>query len=344
MTVKTFADTSAVSVAYAIDAAADETELTATEFSLIPFTQENFTMGKESQQSSAITGDRRVKGQKNTSGSASGGWTTEMGLTPFVMDFFQLAAMNAWEVDSLAADGSEFLYDSDQLQYFVAEKRIAKETGGVLMNYLQRYYGNLVNEFTISFSRSELVTVQVSSMSVFADTAKADATLDEMAGSMATTYTVPTEYEIVDAANNLKNIVLKDSTGTPLDVTFASDLTITISNNVREQPAVNSMFSAGMAAGKVNASLSGTAYFYDDTVLREHMDNGTLAAEITLESAEGTMVLNFPALKAGNPSANAQGENQDYSESLELTAQEGEVTLGSNPVRCTFGAVFTPAP
>lgn len=343
MAVKTFADTSAVSVAYALDNAADSSEVTATDLKLIPFTQENFTMGKESQQSAAITGNRRVTGQKNTSGTASGGWTSEMGLTPFVMDFFQLAAMNEWQDDTVAADGSKFLFDSDELQYFVAEKRISKETGGVPMNYFQRYFGNLVNEFTISFSRSELVNVQVSSMCVFADTANADATGDELAGSLATSYTTPASYEIVDASNNLMNVVLKDGAGNPLDVTFASDLSITIGNNVREQPAVNSVFAAGLAAGKVNASLSGTAYFYDDTVLREHMDNGTLSAEITLETAEGTMTLHFPALKAGNPSANAQGENQDYSESLELSAQEGEVTLGGNPTKCTFAAVFTPA-
>lgn len=344
MPVKTFADTSAVSIAYAISDAADSSEVTATEMTLIPFTQENFTMGKESQQSGAITGDRRVKGQKNTSGSATTGWTAEMGLTSIFRDFFQLAAQNEWEVDSVAADGSEFIYDSDNLQYFLAEKRVSKDTGGTPMNYMQRYYGNLVNELTISFSRSNLVTMQVASMPVFADRDKADATSDPLAGSLVTTYNSPADYEIVDSANNLKNIVLKDSAGNPLDVTFANDLTITIGNNVREQAAVNSMFAAGMAAGKVNATISGTAFYYDDTILKEHMDNGTLSAEVTLETQDGTMVLNFPALKAGNPEANAQGENQDYTESLNLTAQEGEVTLGGDPVKCMFAAVYTPAP
>ena len=70
MAIKSFADTSAVSLAYGFTDAANTAEVDLQELKYIPFTTEGFTMAKEAQVSQAITASRRSKGSKNTKGSA----------------------------------------------------------------------------------------------------------------------------------------------------------------------------------------------------------------------------------------------------------------------------------
>ncbi len=110
MPVKQFADTSAVSIAYAIDAAAKASELSATEFKYVPFTSEEFQLSKEAQQSTAITSDRRPNGSKNTQGSASGSIGTEFGYAPFILDMLKLAVMGAWQEETAGGTSTGAMY------------------------------------------------------------------------------------------------------------------------------------------------------------------------------------------------------------------------------------------
>lgn len=340
MPTKQFADTSAVSIAYAIDAAADATELTATEFMYVPYTSEGFQLAKETQQSTAITSDRRPSGSKNTRGSASGSVGTEFGYAPFILDMLKLAVMGDWVEETAAGTptGGFHIIDGENRQLFVVEKRIRNSIAGVPTNFLERYFGNLVNEATIEIGNGELISFTVNTMAAFGDTASADASTNENAGGMATTYTKPASYEIADSTNNIASIVVKDSAGNPLEAVW-SDATITISNNVREQAGVGSEFAAGMAMGKVGVSMSGTIYYYDDTVLQAHLNNEELSAEVQIQTVEGSFTLMMPKMKAESPSANAQGENQDYTQSLNMSAERGSVTLSESQQECVIAII-----
>lgn len=68
MPIKRYADTSAVSLAYALSNAADESELDIEEMRYIPYTSEGFAMSKDSKQSTAIGGDRRPRGVQEHQG------------------------------------------------------------------------------------------------------------------------------------------------------------------------------------------------------------------------------------------------------------------------------------
>lgn len=332
--IRSFADTSAVSLAYALDNAANSTELTATEFNYIPFTQEGFQLSKDSQMSTAISGDRRPSGSKNTKGSAAGSATVEFGFNPFVNDFLQVAMMNEWKTTT-GTTPVEYLADGEDRFYMVVEKRIRNDIQGVRKNFFERYYGNLINETTIEIGTSSMITMNLNTMAIFGDTTSADADLDEDAGGLATTYAKPADYEIADASNNISKAVIKNEVGDELEVVF-SDLSISLSNNLREQDAIGKEFTAGMGAGKVNASVSGTIYYYDDTVLTTHLTNGKVEAEITVDTAEGQYVFIMPNAKPEAPNANAGGENQDYTQSLTLNGERGTVTVDGEQVECVL--------
>lgn len=338
MPTKTFQDTSSVSIAYALSDAANASEVSIGDMKYLPYTTEGFTMAKEMQASTSITQDRRPNGSKNTKGTATGSVGLEFGYVDFIGDMLAATLMNDWQVDSFAADGSEFITDSDQLRYMLVEKRVKGTKGGNNHNFLERYYGNLINETSIEIGTSELISMTVNTMTAFADLNDADSSSDADAGGLVGSYTAPADYEIADGANNVKKIVFKDAQGNPLEITM-SQATLSITNNVREQPAIGHEFTAGMAAGKVNVALSGTIYYYDDTMLKTHMNNGTLSAEILIETPQGSFTFYLPSLKAESPTANSQGENQDYTQSLSLTAERGTISLGGDSTECVIAIV-----
>lgn len=338
MPIKQFQDTSSVSIAYAMSDAADASELASPVMKYLPYTTETFTMAKESQASTAISGDRRPNGSKNTKGTATGAVGLEFGYADFISDMLEASMMNGWTEDTEAADGSFYITDGEVLRYMFVEKRVKGNKAGVRHNYFERYYGNLANETTIEIGTSELVTMSVNTMCAYADYSDADASSDEEAGGEGTSYSIPDSYEIADGANNVKNITFRDSGGTPIEATM-SEATLTITNNVREQPAIGHEFTAGMTVGKVAAGLSGTVYYIDDTLLKTHMTNGTLSAEFDVETPDGTFTFYLPKLRAESPTANAQGENQDYTQSLTLTAERGSMSLGGADTTCVIAVV-----
>jgi hypothetical protein len=342
MPIKSFSDSSAVSVAYALGDGATAADFAAVNFNLLPFTTEGFQMQKDPKMSTAITNDRRPQGSKNTKGSAKGAVTVEFGATPFVRDLLSLALMNDWNpVDSADATKGTFLLDGD-IKKFMAVEKTTK--GGPLATdklFHERYYGTAVNDMSLEFKDGDLITMALNTISTFADFNSAAAGANGLGGSIAKAKVVPAAYEIADSSNNLKKIVLKDASGVPMEATFA-DASLKIENNVREQSALGSEFAAGVGIGKVGASLEGEIYFFDQTILAAHMQSKRMSAELTLETVEGIFTLTLPRLVAQSPTNNATGENEDYKTKLTLTAESGEVTINAKKYTCLIAITFKP--
>lgn len=337
--VKTFADTSSVTLAYGITDAADANTVALAKLNYIPYTQEGFTLSKESAESAAIRQNRRSKGRKNTRGTTSGSAGLEFGVTPFIEDMLALSAMSEWKdvTEADAPTGAKFLIDGSTPRFFLVEKRIKAVRSGAKHNDFRRFYGNLVNEASIEVSE-DLVGFTVNTMAAFADIFTAEAEASEDAGGLASTYEAPEDYEIADASNNVKNAVIRDSDGNPLELTFG-DFTISISNNVREQRGVGNEFAAGMGMGKVAVSVSGTAYYFDNTLLETHLTNKFVSFECDIVTSEGTYKFKVPYGKVGPTEDSAGGENQDFTSTLQIDGEEGTVTIGDVDYPCAFSFV-----
>lgn len=333
MPIKSFADTSAVSLSYALTDAAEKSEVSEPSLNLVPYTTEGFTMSKEAKSSQAISGDRRIKGSKNTKGTAAGAMTLEFGATPFCLDMLQAALMNTWTEETLF----KTIHDGELKQYFLIEKTIRPEVGAAKKQSHERYYGNLVNDTTIELGDGELITMAVNTMAAFADYEEAVQGADGFGGSVTSAKVAPDPYEIADSSNNLQKLILTDSGGTPLEMTF-STASLAIENNVREQPGIGHVFTAGMGMGKVGVSLSGDVYYYDQTVLDMHMRNQRMKGSMEIETADGKFEFFFPNMMVQSPTSNAGGENQDYTTSLTLTAEEGE----HEGTKCCIFIKYTP--
>lgn len=344
--IKSFNDTSAVSVAYALTDSADKATVIAAKpaMKLLPFTTESFTMQKESKTSSAIRGDRRTSGAKNTKGSANGGLTVEFGAVNFVLDLLQLAMMNDWNpVDEANPLLGKYITDGELKQFMLVEKTVS--TGKTATDQLDHewYFGTAINDATIKFADGELVTFETSTISANADYGTAVAGVGGLGGSLALSKAVPTPYEIADSSNNLASIVLKDDTGAVMEVVW-SDASLQIQNNVREQSGLSKQFAAGIGIGMVGVNFSGEIYYVDQTILDAHMKNKSLSVEITVATAEGTFTITLPKLKAQAPTNNADGQNNDFKTSLTLAAETGDVTIGTETLPCMIAIEYVPTP
>lgn len=345
-TVRSFNDTSSVSLAYAISDKISAADFVApTPFKLLPFTQEGFTMQKEAKTSTAIRGSRRTTGSKNTKGSANGAMTLEFGATDWILDMLQLAMMNTWtDIDAVDPLLGKYIVDGEVKQYMAIEKTIRQ--GKLATDRLdhERFYGTAVNDATLEFGDGELITLALNTISVFADYANALAGAGGLGGSLASAKTAPGPYEIADSSNNLANIQLYDETDTLMELVF-SDASLQLMNNVREQSGLSKEFAAGIGIGKVGATLSGEVYYYDQTLLASHMTNKRLRAVLTISTAEGTFTIHLPNLMVSTPTSNAEGENQDFKTSVTLTAEEGLVDIGATTdIPCTIAVEYVAAP
>ena len=335
MTIKSYADTSAVNIAYAFSDAAEQSEVGSLDMTFVPFRSEGFTMSKDAQVSQAITSSRRVTGSKNTKGTASGSYVVEFGASDFCLDFLEAALMSNWEDEG----GKKVIRDGEIKKYMLIEKVIRPNAGAALKQSIENYYGTLINDASLEIGDGELITLTCNTMSANAEYREAVQGSDGLGGSVAQNKVLPGPYELADGSNNIGSIIVYDADNNPMEMTFSS-ATLAITNNVREQSAVGKVFAAGIGMGKVGVTLSGEVYYFDQSVLEAHMENRTMRVEMSLQTEEGQFDIVIPRVKAQSPSSNAQGENQDYMTSLELVAEEG--TVGQN--NCMIQISFTENP
>ena len=345
MPVRSFTDTSAVSLAYALGDGIAPADFANTPFFYIPYTSEGFQMSMEAKKSAAITNDRRSTGSKNTKGSASGSAAFEFGGPQFIRDMLAMAMMSDWKnVDNADPLLGKYLIDSDVKKFMCIEKTTKSGTAAADKQFHERYYGTMVNDSTLKFGDGELVTLDMNTVSMYADYSSLAQGVDGKGGQLSTVVkAIPPSYEIADSSNNLKSLVVRDPQGIAMEMTF-SDASLQIQNNVREQSGLGKEFAAGVGVGKVDVNLSGEVYFFDQTVLAAHMTNKRLSAEMLIETAEGSYHIYLPVLTAQSPSNSSDGENQDYKTKLTLAAEKGTVLIGAVPVLCTMAIIFVPAP
>jgi hypothetical protein len=346
--VHSFNDSSSVALAYAIsplDRKSDFVGASRVPMKLIPFTTEGFSMQKESKSSTAISGSRRTQGSKNTKGSANGAVTVEFGATTWVNDLLQLILLNTWkDIDDADPAAGKYITDGELKQYMVVEKTVRQ--GPLATDRLDHewYFGTMMNDATLNFGDGELITLACNTMSANADFGNALAGVDGLGGSVAISKAAPANYEIADSSNNLGNIEIRDEDDNLMEVTW-SDASLQIQNNVREQSGLGHQFAAGIGIGKVAATFSGEIYYYDQTILKTHMDNKRVKLKATISTVEGTFTIIAPNLMAQAPTNNAEGENADYKSAMTLTAEAGKVTIGDNvDIPCILAITYVPTP
>lgn len=345
MAIKEFADGSSVSIAYTRSDAASSAEFEkqpelSRDMTYVPYTEDAHSAGLESVTSNAITDSRRVTNSKNTRGTANAGWTAEMGFAGFIKDMLEMSFMSSFQQVKAGnnATGVELLVDGKKSQFFISEKRIAN---GNTRNF-RRTYGNLVNELTITFGDNNVGTIQIATNAAnFEHYQNSGTSGSPEEGGMGAMYIKPEPYEMADAANNVRNMFVLNQAGKLVELSF-SQATLTLSNNVRAQNAMGHVFAKGMSKGRAEFKVTGTAFYEDDQLLSAHFANQKLQLVLPITTEEGTVVFISPRLSLASPT-NSGGQNQDFTMSISLTAEEGVVTIGGEQHQCLAAVLWAPA-
>lgn len=233
---------------------------------------------------------------------------------------------------------NKYLIDGTTLKPWIVEKYELSNNGDGYSHYIGQYFGTCINEMTLDFADGDFVKASVTTLSTSYDYYKPNAptSSDRQNSDIASDYRDATQDSLLDTTNSIKSIVLKDANGDVIPAVF-STASLKISNNLREQAALGSQFMAGVGVGKVNATLTGEIYFYDNTLLEKHLANEKVSAVIELNDSNEAVVITLPRLAISAPSNNAQGENQDYKTSLTFTAEPAvTVTEKGYEVECVI--------
>lgn len=230
---------------------------------------------------------------------------------------------------SSTLSGFKSITDGEKIKPLLVEKYEKNTVDGTTYHEFSQFFGTCVNELSFEFGAADFVKVSATTMSTdFNLKSSSSSTSDDnYSGSLAESYVPVTQDSLLDTTNSIKSIKLLDVDGNQIQAVF-STASLKITNNLREQSALGYEYMAGIGAGKVNVTLTGEIYFFNNDIFRKHLENEKVSAIIELEDENEVLQIVLPKLTVAAPTNNSQGENQDYKTSLSFNAEEGLADLG----------------
>lgn len=230
---------------------------------------------------------------------------------------------------SSALEGFKTITDGEKIKPLLVEKYEKNTVDGTTYHEFNQFFGTCVNELSFEFGGADFVKVSATTMSTDfnLNSSSTNTSSDDYSDSLAEAYVDVTQDSLLDTTNSIKSIKLLDVDGNQIQAVFTT-ASLKISNNLREQAALGYEYMAGIGAGKVNVTLTGEIYFFNNEIFRKHLENEKISAIVELEDENEVLQIILPKLTVAAPTNNSQGENQDYKTSLSFNAEEGLADLG----------------
>ena len=92
---------------------------------------------------------------------------------------------------------------------------------------------------------------------------------------------------------------------------FYTDLSFSLTNNLRAQAAIGQVGAAGIGYGRREITGTITAYFEDDDLYEEAVSNNASSLSFPISDGTNTYTVTLPRLKFTSRRAVAGGNNQD---------------------------------
>lgn len=226
-------------------------------------------------------------------------------------------------------EGFKTITDGEKIKPLLVEKYEKNTVDGTTYHEFSQFFGTCVNELSFEFGGADFVKVSATTMSTDfnLNSSSTSTSSDDYSDSLAEAYVDVTQDSLLDTTNSIKSIKLLDVDGNQIQAVFTT-ASLKISNNLREQAALGYEYMAGIGAGKVNVTLTGEIYFFNNEIFRKHLENEKISAIVELEDENEVLQIILPKLTVAAPTNNSQGENQDYKTSLSFNAEEGLADLG----------------
>jgi hypothetical protein len=143
-------------------------------------------------------------------------------------------------------------------------------------------------------------------------------------------YTASLTNELMNSVSNVKGLSLhsiaSNGTATLVTDTTFQELSVSIDNNLREQPGIGSLFSQGIGSGRIKVEASATLYFANREIYDEFLTNGTMQLRFQLTDSKDAYGNRYgfvlPQLKIASYEAAATGADSDIMAPISFTGEE----------------------
>lgn len=203
-------------------------------------------------------------------------------------------------------------------QSYQIERTLGQDANGTMSEYL---VGAVANEFTLNVAQADKVTVDMSFMAI--DNEQRDGTEGVKAGARPSLL-------IEDAFNTSSDFSrIKLSSVDPLNsnpaplFAFATDLTVTITNNVSANKAIGILGAFDMSTGTFEVGGSLTAYFSSIEAVRAVRNNADITMDFIMVKNNAGILFDIPLLALGNGRL-AVEQDQDVTLPLDTSAAENK--------------------
>lgn len=199
------------------------------------------------------------------------------------------------------------------------ERYLGNDENGKMSEYL---VGAIANELTINVSNSDKVTIDMSFVAL--DNEQRDGSTGLKAGTRPTgvpqaAFNTSSDFSRIKLAE-----VVSDAAPNAL-FAFATELSITINNNVTASKAIGVLGGMDAAAGMFEVGGNMTAYFADIKAVQAVRNNADVTLDIVMVNKDGALLFDIPLLTLGDGRLNVE---KDQAIMLPLETQAVESAYG----------------
>lgn len=206
-------------------------------------------------------------------------------------------------------------------QTYQIERTLGQDENGTMSEYL---IGAVPNEFTLNVAQADKVTVDMTFIAI--DNEQRDGTQGVKAGARPALL-------IEDAFNTSSDFSrIKLASVDPLDpnpkplFAFATDLSLTINNNVTANKAIGVLGAFDTSAGTFEVGGSITAYFASIEAVRAVRNNADITLDFIMVKNNAALLFDIPLLALGNGRLAVE---QDQAVTLPLDTSAAENKFGN---------------
>lgn len=197
------------------------------------------------------------------------------------------------------------------------ERTLGEDDNGTMSEYL---IGAVPNELTINVAQADKVTIDLTFVAI--DNEQRDGTTGVKSGTRITlasqdAYNTSSDFSRIKLAS-----VTTDAAPDPL-FAFATELTLSINNNVTPNKAIGVLGAFDTSAGTFEVGGSMTAYFANIAAVQAVRDNEDITLDLVLVKDNKGLLFDIPLLALGDGRLNVE-QDQAITIPLETNAAESD--------------------
>ena len=199
------------------------------------------------------------------------------------------------------------------------ERTLGEDANGVMSEYL---VGAVANELTLNVAQADKVTIDLSFVAT--DNEQRNGTTGVKSGTRPTLVSEDAYNTSSDFARIKLALVSDDTDITPL-FAYATQLTLTVNNNVTPNKAIGVLGAFDTSAGTFEVGGNITAYFASIDAVQSVRNNADITLDIILAKDNKALIIDVPLISLGDGRLNVE---QDQAIQLPLETNAAESSFG----------------